>query len=243
LNPDLPPELERVIAKCLEKNRDLRYQQAAEITADLRRLQRDTGSADLKSRTNRPASKSLAKVWKLVIPVLAVAGLSVAAYVYAHRTLKLTDKDTIVLGDFTNSTGDPIFDETLRQGLSVQLLQSPFLSLLSDQRTQQTLQLMAKPLDTHITPEIGREICVRTGSTAVLDGSIASLGSQYVLGLRAVSCRTGDVFAQEQAQAAKKEDVLNVLSRVASDFRTRLGESLTTVEKHTRWPRLLHWKR
>jgi DNA-binding winged helix-turn-helix (wHTH) protein/tetratricopeptide (TPR) repeat protein len=168
----------------------------------------------------------------VVVAGAAVFALAVLAYFYLRRAPKLTDKDTIVLADFSNTTGDSVFDGTLRQGLAVQLEQSPFLSLISDERIQQMLRLMGKPVDARLTPEIAREICERTASAAVLDGSIASLGSQYVLGLRAEDCRTGDVLAEEQVQAAKKEDVLNALSHIASKFRTRVGESLTTVKKH-----------
>ena len=170
--------------------------------------------------------------WKLIVPAIVAVLLSVGGYFYLHRTPKLTDKDTIVVADFTNTTGDPVFDGTLRQGLAVQLEQSPFLSLISEERIQQVLRLMGKPADARLTPEIAREICERTASAAVLDGSIASLGSQYVLGLRAEDCRTGDVLDQEQVQAAKKEEVLNALGQIASKFRTRVGESLTTVKKH-----------
>ena len=171
--------------------------------------------------------------WKLIVPaIVALLALSVGGYFYLRRTPKLTDKDTIVLGDFSNTTGDSVFDGTLRQGLAVQLEQSPFLSLISDERIQQMLKLMAKPADARLTPEIAREICERTASAAVLNGSVASLGSQYVLGLRAQDCRTGDVLAEEQVQAARKEDVLNALGQIASKFRTRVGESLTTVKKH-----------
>jgi DNA-binding winged helix-turn-helix (wHTH) protein/tetratricopeptide (TPR) repeat protein len=151
---------------------------------------------------------------------------------YFHRTPKLTAKDTIILADFINQSGDPVFDGTLRQGLAVQLEQSPFLSLVSDPRIRQTLRLMGQPVDARLTPELAREICERNGNAAVLEGSIAALGSQYVLGLRARNCRTGDVLDEEQMQAATKEDVLNTLSQIASKFRTRVGEALTTVEKH-----------
>ena len=181
------------------------------------------------------AATGFARRWKAIVPaVVAVFALSVAGYFYFHfhRTAKLTDKDTIVLADFANTTGDSVFDGTLRQGTAVQLEQSPFLSLISDERIQQMLKLMAKPADARLTPEIAREICERTASAAVLDGSIASLGSQYVLGLRASDCRTGDVIAEEQVQAARKEDVLNALGQIASKFRTRLGESLATVKSH-----------
>jgi DNA-binding winged helix-turn-helix (wHTH) protein len=169
--------------------------------------------------------------WFIAIGAVVLAFL-VAGYFYLHRTPKLTDKDTIVLADFANSTGDPVFDDTLRQGMTVQLEQSPFLSLISEDRIQQTMRLMGQPADARLTPELARDICERTGSVAVLDGSIASLGSQYVVDLRAVDCRTGDLLAEEQVQAARKEDVLNALSQIASKFRARLGESLRTVEKH-----------
>jgi DNA-binding winged helix-turn-helix (wHTH) protein/tetratricopeptide (TPR) repeat protein len=149
-----------------------------------------------------------------------------------HRAPILTEKDTVVLADFANSTGDPVFDETLRQGMAVQLAQSPYLSLISDERIQQTLKMMGRPPDARLTPEVARELCERTGSAVILEGSIASLGSQYVLGLRAKNCRNGDVLDEAQAQAARKEDVLNVLSQIASKFRTRVGESLATVAKH-----------
>jgi DNA-binding winged helix-turn-helix (wHTH) protein/tetratricopeptide (TPR) repeat protein len=171
--------------------------------------------------------------WKLIVPaIVAVLASSVGGYFYIRRTPKLTDKDTIVLADFINTTGDSVFDGTLRQGLAVQLEQSPFLSLISEERIQQVLRLMGKPADARLTPEIAREICERTASAAVLDGSIASLGSQYVLTLRAKDCRTGDVLDEEQVQPARKEDVLNTLSQIASRFRTRVGESLSTVKSH-----------
>ena len=179
------------------------------------------------------APTGIGERWTLIVPaIVAVLALSVAGYFYLRRAPKLTDKDTIVLADFSNTTGDSVFDGTLRQGLAVQLEQSPFLSLISEQRIQQVLRLMGKPADARLTPEIAREICERTASAAVLDGSIASLGSQYVLGLRAEDCRTGDLLADEQVQVAKKEDVLNALSQIATRFRSRVGESLTTVKKY-----------
>jgi eukaryotic-like serine/threonine-protein kinase len=196
----------------------------------------NSGDGDLAAaaiRAKAEAPSRIGKLWKVTVPVALVAlALSVAGYLYFHRAPKLTDKDTIVLADFTNTTGDPVFDGTLRQGMAVQLEQSPFLSLISDERMHQVLKLMDKPADARLTPEIAREICERTGSTAVLDGSIASLGSRYVLGLRAEECRTGDVLADEQVQVARKEDVLNALSQIATKLRSRVGESLTTVKKY-----------
>jgi len=233
LNPDLPAELERIIDKCLEKDRNLRYQHASELRTDLQRLKRDTDSARAITSAKTEASTGIGKRWKVMVSAaVAVLALSVAGYFYFHRPPKLTDKDTIVLADFTNTTGDTVFDGTLRQGIAVQLGQSPFLSLVSDERIQQALRLMGQPAEASLTPEVAREICERTASAAVLDGSIASLGSQYVLGLRAKDCRNGEVLAADQVQVARKEDVLNALGQIASKFRTRLGESFATVGKH-----------
>ncbi|HLK33872.1 MAG TPA: winged helix-turn-helix domain-containing protein, partial [Terriglobales bacterium] len=181
--------------------------------------------------STRPRPRKLLAVVAAAVALLAAATL---AYFYLHRQSQLTDKDTIVLADFANTTSDPVFDNTLRQGLTVQLEQSPFLSLISDDRIQQVLKLMAQPADARLTPQISREICERTASAAVLDGSIASLGSQYVLTLRAKDCRSGDVLDEEQVQAARKEDVLNALSQIARRFRTRVGESLSTIKSHDR---------
>jgi eukaryotic-like serine/threonine-protein kinase len=231
LNPDLPAGLEQIIEKCLEKDRNLRYQQASEIRTDLQRLKHSTDSG-------RPISagteRARANRWKIAVPAAAAVLLAslAAGYFYMHRPPKLTDNDTLVLADFTNTTGDRVFDGTLRRGLAVALEQSPFLSLVSDQRIEATLGLMNQPADARLTPELAREICVRTGSAATLAGSIAMLGSQYVLGLRAENCRSGEVLDDELVQAARKEDVLNAVSQIAQRFRTRAGEALVTVEKH-----------
>jgi tetratricopeptide (TPR) repeat protein/predicted Ser/Thr protein kinase len=233
LNPAVPAELEQIVSKCLEKDRNLRYQHASEIRTDLQRLRRDTDSGRLTAAATATAKNRIARRWELIVPAaLVVLAFIIAGYFYFRRAPKLTDKDTIVLADFTNTTGDPVFDGTMRQGMAVQLEQSPFLSLVSEDRIQQILRLMGKPSDARLSPEIAQEVCVRTASAAVLEGSIASLGSQYVLGLQAKDCRSGDILAEEQVQAARKEDVLNSLSQIASKFRARLGESLTTVERH-----------
>ena len=222
LSLELSSKLEAVILKCLEKEPTQRYQSARELRADLERLL--AGASPLVAR-GRPWSLMATST---IVMVMIVVG----AFFYLHRSPKLTDKDTIVLADFTNTTGDPVFDGTLRQGMAVQLEQSPFLTLISEGRIQQTLRLMGRPADARLTPETAREVCERTASAAVLDGSIASLGSQYILALHAKACRTGDVLAEEQVQAAGKEDVLNALGKIATKFRTRVGESLTTVETH-----------
>jgi serine/threonine protein kinase/tetratricopeptide (TPR) repeat protein len=230
LRVEKSPELERIISKCLETDRELRYQNASDVCTDLQRLKRDSGSAHARS-----LSATRPKRWKMLLPAASAAALMllVAGYANFHHAPSLTDRDTIVLADFENKTGDPVFDDTLRQGLSVDLQQSPFLSLVSDERIRRTLLLMNLPANARLTPEIAQGVCVRTASAAVLEGSIAVLGSQYVLGLRAKNCTTGDVLADEQAQAARKESVLGALSQTASRFRTRVGESLATIERHS----------
>jgi eukaryotic-like serine/threonine-protein kinase len=171
---------------------------------------------------------------KYILMTLGLAAMIAAGVgwlFFSRNAPALTEKDTIVLADFTNTTGDAVFDGTLRQGLAVQLEQSPFLSLISDERIRQTLRLMDQPVGAKLTPEIGREICQRTTSAAVLSGSIVSLGNQYVLGLEAVNCRTGDTLAEEQETADGKEQVLRALSRAATKLRGKMGESLKSVEK------------
>ncbi len=235
LNPDLPVELERIVNKCLEKDRNLRYQHASEIRTDLLRLKRDSDSGRATIVASPAALVHIAIRRKaMILAFSAVLALVTAGYFYLVRSPKLSDKDTIILADFTNSTGDAVFDETLRQGLAIQLEQSPFLSMVSDETIQKTLGLMGQPpAGIRLTPKVAQEICERTGSAAVLEGSIASLGSKYVLGLRAKDCRTGAVLDEEQVQAAKKEDVLDVLSQIAIKFRTKVGESLDTVKLHS----------
>jgi DNA-binding winged helix-turn-helix (wHTH) protein/Flp pilus assembly protein TadD len=193
----------------------------------------DVTDATIPQPKSEPRSRGVSRqtpVWMAVGALVAIA----AAYLFFfHRPQKiLTERDTVVLADFTNSTGDPIFDGTLRQGIEVQLEQSPFLSLIPDDRIQQVKKMMGQPADARLTPAIAREICERTSSTAVLDGSIAPLGSQYVLGLRATDCHSGKVLAEEQVQAARKEDVLHALDQISSKFRSQVGESLATIEKY-----------
>ena len=171
--------------------------------------------------------------WAVAAVMVVLVGCTIL-FLSRHRqkSISLGETDSVLLAGFANTTGDSVFDGTLRQGLEIQLQQSPFLSLVSEERVRQTLRMMGRPADAQLTPEIAREVCERTASAAVLDGSIARLGSQYVVGLRARNCRTGEVLADEQAQAARKEDVLNALSEIATKFRARVGESLTTVEKY-----------
>ena len=179
-----------------------------------------------------PARSTRSNQWVFVARILLLVAIAAWAFLFfLHGTSVLTEKDTVVLADFANSTGEPVFDGTLRQGLAVQLEQSPFLSLVSDERMQQTLRLMGQPANARLTPELARDLCRRTQSAAVLDSSIASLGNQYVLGLKAVDCRTGDTLAEEQATANGKERVLKALGDAAGKLRARLGETLGTVQK------------
>src|SRR6266478_4755987 len=273
-NRDIPPKLEDIINRALEKDRNLRYQHASEMRAELQRLKRDTetgslpapssgrdaavqesgtqaaitqatppsGSAPAVTRlASTAAAAKLAEIplsqkanlWKIAIPsvVLLVGLIASGLYYRSHRAKPLTDKDTVVLADFANTTGDPVFDDTLKTALTVSLNQSPFLNVLPDNKVAVTLQLMTRPASTKLTPEVAGELCQRAGSKAYLAGSIASLGSQYVLGLKAVNCQSGDPLAEEQVTAASKEKVLDALGEAASKLRTELGESLATVHK------------
>jgi eukaryotic-like serine/threonine-protein kinase len=232
-------DLNSITMKALEKARERRYASVSDLAADIQRyMEHRPVLASPPSRVYR-ARKFLRRYRLTVIGtaagfiVLLLSGVTAWSLSHSASKPKLTEKDTIVLGDFENKTGDPIFDDTLRQGLSVELQQSPFLSLIGDQQVQQTLSLMGQPKNARLTPQIVQQICERTGSAAALEGSIANLGSQYVVGLRARSCTTGSLLDQEQIQVAKHEDVLNSLSQIARKFRARLGESLATVEKHS----------
>jgi DNA-binding winged helix-turn-helix (wHTH) protein/tetratricopeptide (TPR) repeat protein len=172
------------------------------------------------------------KIVVTVAVVVLAAGIAGGLFWRARQARRLTEKDTIVLGDFANSTGDAVFDGTLREGLSVELQQSPFLSLVSEEGIRQTLQMMERPANTRLTPEITREVCQRTSSAAALDGSIALIGSRYTLILKAVNCVNGDLLASTEAQAIDKNHVLDALGKAASEMRRRLGESLSTMQKY-----------
>jgi len=239
VNPQIPTELEEIINKCVHKDRNLRYATAAAVRTDLQQLKRVSESGQVHSSASHAAAAQPATVppfrrlgWKVVAAVLFVALLAVSGWFYnASRAHALSRIDTIVLADFINKTGDPIFDDTLRQGLAAQLQQSPFLSLISEQRIQQTLKLMGKPAETKLSPAVAGEVCQRAESKAYLSGSISNLGNQYVIGLSAVNCQTGDYLAQEQFTANGKEDVLKALGKASTSLREKLGESLKTVQK------------
>jgi serine/threonine protein kinase/tetratricopeptide (TPR) repeat protein len=291
INPDVPPKLEEIIQKALEKDITLRYQHASDLRTDLRRLKRDTDSSRRavalegreldaekpgsgRAAVEHPAARDVperlqstprtpraaaepgsrqstswpappvveqepwapkrsrsALTWKLVAAGLSMIVAAAILIPLLMRKPKLTEKDTIVLAEFVNTTGDPVFDGALRQGLEVQLEQSPFLLLLSEERIQQTLKLMQQLPDARLSPDIAREVCQRTSSAAVLNGSIAQIGSEYTLILKAVNCATGDSIAGAEAQASDKNHVLDALGKAASEMRGKLGESLSTVQK------------
>ncbi len=298
-NREIPPKLEDVINRALEKDRNLRYQHASEMRAELQRLKRDTetgrtpaassgtvaaaasgtvlaaqdgpsgrtgiapiqeersslavppempaspGSSSTRRESNSgvssgrndavmgvAASSRRRKLAKYLAAACVVAALVAGELYYrSHQAKPLTDKDTVVLADFTNSTGDPVFDDTLKTALNVSLNQSPFLNVLPDNKVAATLKLMTRPTDTRLTPDVARELCQRTGSKAYIAGSIATLGSEFVVGLKAVNCQTDETLAQEQITAASKEKVLDALGTAATKMRGELGESLATVQK------------
>ena len=243
INSQVPLQLEAIIQNALEKDRDLRYPSAAKMRTELQRLKRDTESGRslaVSSGVTTAAQESRAvpqkKRWRIWVPVasfLVAALIAGGLYYRSHQTQHLTEKDPIILSDFTNTTADSVFDDALKQGLSIQLEQSPFLDLVSEHKVNETLKLMGRPAGDRLTPSVAREICQRTGSKAMLNGSITNLGSQYVIGLKAVNCATGDTLAEAQEQAANKESVLKALDAAAVSLRGKLGESLSSVQKYS----------
>jgi len=250
LNPKLPPKLDDIINRALEKDRSLRYQHASEMRAELQRLKRDTDTGRVTGAISGAAARESGsrkyeavpvggQKWKLLAMAAAVVVIAVAVGFYWRsrsvvpdaKAATLTEKDKVLLADFENKTGDAVFDDALKQALAVQLQQSPFLNVLSDRKIEDTLRLMGQPTTQRITRDVAREICIRTGSKALVLGSISNLGGQYVIGLNAVGCSSGDTLATEQEQAAGKQDVLKALGQAATTLRTHLGESLATVQK------------
>jgi serine/threonine protein kinase/tetratricopeptide (TPR) repeat protein len=232
-------DLNWITMKALEKTRERRYGSVSDLAADIQRHLEDRPvlasppSALYRARKFLRRHRSAAFGTAAGLAFILLSGVTVWSLLRRDSPRpKLTEKDTIVLADFDNKTGDPVFDDTLRQGLSVELQQSPFTPI-SDRTVQQTLALMGQPKEAQLTPEIAQQICERTASATVIEGSITRVGSQYSLGLRARNCNTGDILDQQQAVAEKREDVLNALSQIARKFRTRVGESLATVEKQS----------
>jgi len=238
LNPDVPDRLANIIQKLLEKNRDLRYQGAAEVRADLRRLKRDTESnplaaAPLAGRNGRALRRTPRNPGRLVAAgLLLLAILAGGTLLYRHRYRALTEKDAILVTDFVNTTADPVFDVILKKAVAVDLEQSPYLNVFPEQKLRQTLQFMGRPPDDRITVEVGREICARQGIKAMLSESIASLGNHYVVTLDAINPATGETLARSEGQASGKADVLNALHKADSQLRSKLGESLASVQRY-----------
>jgi eukaryotic-like serine/threonine-protein kinase len=237
LNPDAPPQLEVIINKLLEKDRELRYQSAAEVRADLKRLKRDTESGLFatasSSQLRAESAHKSRKLWNyavMALVVVAVVGLAMTFFARRSKAV-MSERDTILLTDFVNTTADPVFDGTLKKALAVDLEQSPYLNVFPEQRVRQTLQFMGRSPEDRITNDVGREICQRDGIKAMLNGSIGNLGSQYVITLEAVSASTGESLAREEEQASRKEEVLNSLHEAGSSLRKKLGESLGSVQK------------
>jgi len=224
LNPALPADLERIIGRCLEKDRDLRYQHASEIRADLQRLRRGSEAA-LSVSPAPPPAKSARWKWLAAVSAMALTVAGAAAYIYLHRTPEPAAKLTLVVAEFKNTTADAAFSGTLRQGLLVQLQQAPFQAI-SDENVRRTLGFMRRPADTRLTADVALEICERTASAAVLEGSLDPLGSQYLLGLSTKNCSTGETLYADQIKAGRKEDVTDKLSQLAARFRSSARKSL-----------------
>ena len=234
VNPKLLPKLAAIISKALEKKREQRYQHAAEVATDLRRVSREfeSGQAILAGLLAFWQHGSVGRrTAVLVLLVIAVIAGAAVLYRSHHAKSSLTERDTVVLADFDNQTSDSVFDDTLKTALNVALKQSPFLNVLSESTVAATLKLMGRPADTKLTTDITREICARAGGKAFVAGSIASSMGQYVLELEAVNCQSGNTLAQARVTAAAKDRVLDALGNAASKLRGELGESLVTVQK------------
>ena len=247
LNPNLPSEFERILNKALEKDRNLRYQHASDMRTDLKRLQRDADSGRssisvaalsaasapaVEAIPARPKERRYRSIAVGIVALVAVVALATAGYFHLRAAPKLTSKDSIIIADFTNTTGDPVFDGTLRQGLSAQLEQTPFLNIVSGDQVAQTLRLMEQPPDARLRQDLARQVCERVNASVAIEGSIAALGGQYVLGLDALNCRTGETLAQEQTATESKEEVLAALGGAASKLRSKLGESRASLEEY-----------
>ena len=234
VNPDVPNDLERIITKSLEKDRNLRYQHASDIRTDLQRLKRDTDSGHTPVAEVTAEEKPRWKIsgWLVAGAAIAVLGLGVGGWLWDSRKVHaLTEKDTVVLADFLNTTGDGVFDETLKQALAANLDQSPFLNVMPEARLRQTLKLMGRSASERIPKDVAVEICQRGGGKVVLSGSVASLGSQYAIGLDAANCQSGESLGRTEVQARSKEETLQALDKAATQLRKKLGESMSSIQQ------------
>jgi tetratricopeptide (TPR) repeat protein len=233
LRASVPPEFDRIMAKALEKDRELRYQTAADLRGDLKRLKRAADSATWTTAAAGPAGVRRSRMWPMVVSAAVVLGIAAAAaFVYVSRSHAFVERDAVVIADFVNTTGEPVFDDTLKEALDVQLRQSPYISVLSEQRVQGTLRLMGRKRGDKLTTDVARDLCQRTASKAMIGGTIAQLGSSYVITVDATNCRSGDTIDKQQVQASSKDDVLRALGSAAQKLRSGLGESLASIEKY-----------
>jgi len=254
VNPEVAPEVEQVIGKALQKDRNLRFQTAADLAADLRRLEHQSASGhsaavsaavpvppettgEAVSGTSSSAVQAIdragARHWKGIVGgIVALALLAVGVMWYLNRPPALTEEDVILVTDFVNTTGDSVFDDTLKQALTVKLRESPFLNVFSDAKVRETLEFMERSSEERITQSVGREICQRRGLKAMMTGQIAPLGDQFVVTLEAVDCQTGDSLAMQQVEATNKEEVLAAVGEATTGMRRELGESLASIEQY-----------
>jgi tetratricopeptide (TPR) repeat protein len=233
----LPTEFDHIVAKALEKDRDVRYQTAADLGSDLKRLKRTSSGAVAAAASTVKSRAATARGidWRVLTAVAAVILAAVAGiFLYSNstRTGAFSERDSVVLADFANTTGEPVFDDTLKEALEVQLRQSPFLTVVPEQRLQSTLRLMGRKPEERVTPAIARDICERTASKAMIEGGISQLGQSFVISLDATNCRTGDTIEKQQVQASGKDEVLRALGSAAEQLRRGLGESLASIEKY-----------
>jgi len=235
LAPALPADFDRIVAKALEKDRELRYQTAADLRGDLKRLRRGTESLPAAATTRTPVAPAARRrvPWAAVATAaILAAAIGIGVFLYAGRTRAFSERDPVVIADLVNTTGEPVFDGTLKEALDVQLRQSPYLSVLPEQRVQGTLRLMGRRPDEKLTREVARDICQRTASKAMIGGAISQLGQSYVISLDATNCRTGDTIEKTQVQAPTKDAVLQALGAAAAELRGKLGESLASIGKY-----------
>ena len=245
LNPNLPPKLGEIINKALEKNRNLRYQHAADLCADLKRLRRDTESGETTSVTRPTArhpvrtfapllSKTRRPGWKWILPIagaLVLLALGTIFFRYRHGPVALGETDWVLVSDFVNATGEPIFDGALKQAVTVKLAESPYFNIVLDSTTRQALKLMGRQPDERVVPPVSRDVCQREGAKVVVGGSIVSLGNKYIVDLDATNCLSGVSLGHAETESQNKDEVLPKLGQLIPPIRRKLGESVSSIQK------------